>query len=99
MSANVDRCHYGCSGIVRPEGRPAPSEPPKPPSSRQESEPPKPAAPAWEDFDRLPKGSLEDQSIEDLRKYAANKLGIVGASKIRGGKAALLPVILAARAA
>lgn len=37
-----------------------------------------------------PSDGLESKSLEYLRKYASNELGIVGASKIPGGKAALL---------
>lgn len=89
MHASVEHCLYGCRSVTRPDNRPSPA--PAPLSSST-------AVPSWENFDRLSDTALEAQSIEALRKYAANKLGIVGASKIRGGKAALMPVILASRA-
>ena len=34
--------------------------------------------------------NIDDMSLNDLRRYAANELGIKGASKILGGRAALI---------
>ena len=49
-----------------------------------------PKSEPWRDFGDLPLTMLKEQSISDLRKYAANVLHIVGASKIKGGKSVLL---------
>jgi hypothetical protein len=48
-------------------------------------------------FSRMGMRELMDQSIEELRKYAANGLKIVGASKIPGGKTALVGRIMKVR--
>lgn len=48
----------------------------------------------WTHFDKMDMGKLLDQSLESLRKYAALSLKIVGASKIPGGKVALVDAIL-----
>ena len=44
-------------------------------------------------LDSLPMGDLAKQSLQALRRYAALHLGIVGASKIPGGKTKLLEKI------
>lgn len=44
----------------------------------------------WLNFNDLSLEDLENQSLSDLRKYARHVLNIIGASKIPGGKAALL---------
>ena len=49
---------------------------------------------AWKDFDGLNNELLSGQSLGALRKYAANVLKLKGASKIRGGKPALLDRIV-----
>ena len=51
----------------------------------------------WQEFDKLPLSELELQSLGDLRKYAAGRLKIVGASKIAGGKEALIDAIFRVR--
>jgi hypothetical protein len=51
----------------------------------------------WAGFDKLDAGGLAKQSVDALRKYATYKLDIVGASKIRGGKPALILRILEVR--
>lgn len=56
--------------------------------------PHKPGAHAFDDMEFT---ALMVQSIEDLRTYATKHCAIVGASKIAGGKAALVRVILEAR--
>ena len=38
--------------------------------------------------------ALKNETLKTLRSYAANKLGIKGASKIPGGRDALLDAIL-----
>jgi hypothetical protein len=48
-------------------------------------------------YDTLDMSNLMEQSIEDLRKYASNFLRIVGASKIPGGKSALVAKITGTR--
>ena len=48
----------------------------------------------WTHFDKMDMPKLLDQSLESLRKYAALDLKIVGASKIPGGKVALINAIL-----
>jgi hypothetical protein len=57
----------------------------------------KPTAPKAASFNRLNPGKLMEQSIDDLRKYASTHLKIVGASKLPGGKSALVSKILKAR--
>lgn len=52
---------------------------------------------AYEKFSRMKYEKLAEQSIEDLRKYATYNLQIIGASKIPGGKPALLTRILDVR--
>ena len=46
---------------------------------------------------KMPADKLLDCSLDSLRKYAANDLKIVGASKIPGGKMALIQAILKTR--
>lgn len=48
-------------------------------------------------LDDLSKSELFEQKTETLRKYAYRVLGIVGASRIQGGKDALIDVIVNAR--
>lgn len=72
---------------------PEPDLPEEPPED--EAEP----TPSWFSLTRMSLDELEEQPISDLRKYARHKLGIVGASKIRGGKPVLLKLIQEARAA
>jgi hypothetical protein len=48
-------------------------------------------------FDKMDMVTLMKQSIEDLRRYAGHALEIVGASKIPGGKSALVKRILEVR--
>lgn len=45
---------------------------------------------SWERFSELPIENLAFEDLGDLRKYASRVLKIVGASKIRGGKSALI---------
>jgi hypothetical protein len=49
------------------------------------------------EMDHMVKGLLFEESLHDLRKYAAHHLKIVGACKIPGGKAALIDSILEVR--
>jgi len=51
----------------------------------------------WKKFENMDMKQLMDQSIEDLRKYAAKGLDIIGASKIPGGKATLVQRIMKVR--
>jgi len=51
----------------------------------------------WSYLDNVPDEDLVDEPTELLRKYAANDLKIVGASKIPGGKEALIGRIVDAR--
>jgi hypothetical protein len=64
-------------------------------------EPETQVSPYWEEqyqaLDKMTSLELLTEHLETLRKYAANHLKIVGASKIRGGKVALLQAILNAR--
>lgn len=53
----------------------------------------------WDSFDLMGQDELKARSIRDLRKYATHSVGILRASKIRGGKAVLIRLILAKRAA
>ena len=52
---------------------------------------------AWAKFNKMDMAALLKESIEDLRKYAGKGLAIVGASKIPGGKTALVASILKVR--
>lgn len=58
---------------------------------------PKPTGPRAASFNRMNPGKLMEQSIDDLRKYAAAHLKIIGASKLPGGKSALVSKILKVR--
>ena len=51
----------------------------------------------WAAFDRMDEEKLLDQSLDSLRKYASNGLRILGASKIPGGKMALVARIMDVR--
>jgi hypothetical protein len=51
----------------------------------------------WKKFENMDMKQLMEQSIEDLRKYAAKGLDIIGASKIPGGKTTLVQRILKVR--
>jgi len=51
----------------------------------------------WEGFDEMDEVDLLAQSLDALRKYAAHVLKIVGASKIPGGKRALVQRIIEVR--
>lgn len=89
MPASVDRCLYGCRNVKRP--------------TRPEAQPVKkltlvPDGP-WAKFDRMGEAELFEQPIGELRKYATHGVGVERASKLRGGKAVLVPLILAKRAA
>ncbi len=93
--ASVDFCLLGCKHIVRPplELRPGFGEPkvaePTPMND------PKPAAPeVWRQFNSLTIPALQQQTLGNLRKYATHVLGVPRASKIPGGKPALLAQIL-----
>jgi hypothetical protein len=57
----------------------------------------KPAGPKAAKFARMTPATLMEQSIDDLRKYASAHLKIVGASKMSGGKSALVSKILKIR--
>lgn len=48
-------------------------------------------------FDKMQSSDLMHLSIEELRRYAGKKLQIVGASKIPGGKVALVSAIMKTR--
>ncbi len=48
-------------------------------------------------FGRMDHRKLMDQSIDELRKYASQSLKIVGASKLKGGKAKLVAKIVQVR--
>lgn len=54
----------------------------------------KQAKPSFAKYSRMNTKALMDVSLDDLRKYATYGLKIVGASKIPGGKAALVSKIL-----
>ena len=62
--------------------------PPKKPSTKR---------PSTKGFDKLNLKQLMDKSIGDLRQYAGKHLKITGASKIPGGKTALVSKILKIR--
>lgn len=51
----------------------------------------------WDDFNPMPTDELLTQSLDDLRKYARYNCLITGASKLPGGKEALVAKIIAAR--
>jgi hypothetical protein len=55
------------------------------------------ARPKASKFDKLGAEGLLKLSIEDLRKYATKNLSIIGASKIPGGKVALVKKIMSVR--
>lgn len=63
---------------------------------RLETPPPSPSSP-WSYFAEMGMKRLAEQTISDLRKYAGHELGMKGASKIPGGKEALLKRIQMAR--
>jgi hypothetical protein len=52
-----------------------------------------PEKPAWANFDDLIIEELVREDFDVLRGYAVNALGMTGASRIPGGKMALLVVI------
>ena len=101
-ASSAEVCSYGrCGGTRPPLGdRPRSKKTVVPPTENlevtigfSEGEPP------WDQFDSLDEAALFKQGMSDLRKYARHKCFIVGASKIRGGKDVLIPLILKARAA
>lgn len=51
----------------------------------------------WDDFNPMTAAELAEQSLDDLRKYARYNCLVSGASKIPGGKDALVARILEAR--
>ena len=51
----------------------------------------------WDNFDDLNEIELYSQNLDHLRKYARHYLNIIGASKIPGGKVALIDRILDVR--
>lgn len=53
--------------------------------------------PTWDELDTMQHASLMEVSLDILRKYASHKLKIVGASKIPGGKYALVCRIMDVR--
>lgn len=57
----------------------------------------RPESKAFDSFKKLDTVGLMEKSIDELRKYAAHGLRMVGASKIPGGKTALVKKILKAR--
>lgn len=81
--ARVARCLLGCPQGVRPKDQPAPPK----------------AEAGWQRLIDAPEEVLRSARIMDLRKYARHELGIVGVSKMRGGKPMLVPLILEKRAA
>lgn len=67
-------------------------------SSKKKAPPPPPKLSAkWKKFRSMTMLNLMEESLDILRKYAAEDLKIVGASKIPGGKTALVAAILKAR--
>ncbi len=93
--AGVEFCLMGCQHIKRPplEDRPGYVEPkvaePMPVNDT------KPVAPeVWRGFNSLTIPALQQQTLGNLRKYATHVLGIRRASKIPGGKSALVAQIL-----
>lgn len=60
-------------------------------------EPKRKAVKGWAKFDKMGMAELLEQPIHELRWYAGRGLKIVGASKIPGGKAALVSRILEVR--
>jgi len=67
-------------------------------SSEEDEEEKRKAKKGFSKFDKMGFEDLAKQSIEALRKYAGKGLQIVGASKIPGGKPALIATILKVRA-
>jgi len=57
----------------------------------------KPTAPKAANYNRMNPARLMERGIDDLRKYASAHLKIVGASKLPGGKSALVSKIIKAR--
>lgn len=70
---------------------------PKGPATSEKVEKRKPKK-GFAKLDKLDFAGLMEKSIDELRKYATHGLEIVGASKIPGGKTALVSAILSARA-
>lgn len=100
--ASADRCLLGCPGVVRPQPdvklqrkRTAASLEKRATLTKA----PKTNQGDWKTLIDAPVEVLWAARIMDLRKYARHTLGIVGASKMRGGKAVLIPLILEKRAA
>jgi hypothetical protein len=74
------------------------SKPERKKTERSESKPLKNAPKKnWTPFNKMGMAELVKQSLDDLRKYATYGLEIVGASKIPGGKTALISKILKSR--
>lgn len=85
----------GCAHILRPPMESRPADPDAPVVSPAPKAVPSvmvvpPGSEPWRAFNTLGNDRLPSQSLNDLRKYAANVLNITGASKIRGGKPALV---------
>lgn len=76
--------------LARGEGKPAEAkkEEPKPKPK------PKRSNAAWDSLDKMDKDELSKHSLKVLRPYASKHLDIKGASKIPGGKSALIEAIL-----
>jgi hypothetical protein len=77
---------------ARQRAKAHPSTVPKPKTTK-----PKTTKPVTNGYDTMSQSGLMDTNLQLLRKYARNKLGIIGASKIRGGKPALVARILEVR--
>lgn len=69
----------------------------KPPATVTVTTRTKPAGRSFDEFKKLDAGELMKKSIDDLRKYATYGLEIIGASKIPGGKTALVKRIIKAK--
>lgn len=80
--AAVEKCLYGCK-ILRPE--------------KSETPVPKPVVEGWQRLIMADSSVLWGARIMELRAYARHHLGLVGVSKIRGGKTVLIPLILRTR--
>jgi hypothetical protein len=76
----------------------SPQEIPKVPAPLAEPPEESSAKSLWKHLDRVSNTDLGSLDLSSLRKYARHCLGIVGASKIRGGKRVLISRIVQARA-
>jgi len=81
-----------------PSPEPLPYQPPRERTKAKSAAPKRIPKKAFEKYEKMSAGKLMECSLDELRQYAGKGLDIVGASKVPGGKTALVAKILSARA-